>query len=157
MTIQEEMGIRHSMAEYIQRWIGVPYRYGGDDFSGFDCSGIIHEVLQAFGLEHRGFDCTAHDLFMSLKDNIVVGMPRMGDLVFWLDLDGDYATHVEMIVEITANHIFTCGASGGGQKTGYQKPEDEARRDAIRDNAYIKRNEIDYRGKNYKIASPFKE
>lgn len=157
MEALTELHIRHSMANYIQRWITTPGRWGGDDFSGLDCSGAIHETLQAYGLERRGYDCTANDLFRSLEDNIVKGMPREGDLVFWLDLDGDYATHVEMIVEVIGDHIFTCGASGVSKKTGYQKSEDEARRDAIRDNAYVMRNKIDYRGTNYKIVSPFKE
>lgn len=150
-----ELAIRQSMADYIQRWISTPGRWGGDDFSGFDCNGIIHEVLQAYGLEKRGYDSTAHNLFIKLKNKEILGMPRLGDLVFWFD-EG-VAIHVEMIVEIILDHIFTCGASGVRSTTGYQKPEDEARKDAIRDNAYIKRNEINYRGTNYKIFDPFKE
>lgn len=143
------------MADYMQRWITTPGKWGGDDFSGWDCSGIIHEVLQAYGLEKRGYDSTANDIYISLKDEIVIGMPKLGDLVFWFK-EG-MAVHVEMIVEIIGGQIFTCGASGVRSTTGYQKIENEAREDAIRDNAYVKRNDIDYRGSNYKIVDPFKE
>ena len=55
--------VREKMAWYISKWIGKPYIWGGDDFSGFDCSGLIHEALQAAGLENRGYDCTANELY----------------------------------------------------------------------------------------------
>ena len=148
MTPEEEQTIRHSMAEYIQRWITIPGKWGGDDFSGLDCSGIIHEVFQAYGLEKRGFDCTANDLFERLYPNVTYGMPRIGDLVFWFH--NHRAIHVEMVVEIINDRIFTCGASGVRSTT-------KTREDAILHNAYIKRNEIHYRTEDYKIINPFKE
>lgn len=30
--------------------IGIPYQYGGDDITGFDCSGFVHYVYDAFGI-----------------------------------------------------------------------------------------------------------
>jgi len=30
---------------------GLPYRYGGDDIDGFDCSGLVNYVYGCFGIE----------------------------------------------------------------------------------------------------------
>lgn len=32
-------------------WVGVPYVLGGDDRSGIDCSGLVQQVLGAFGID----------------------------------------------------------------------------------------------------------
>lgn len=135
-------------ANHIKLWLGIPYKWGGDDFSGFDCSGIIHEVLQAYGVEKRGFDSTAHDLYLIHKDNKIELQWRShpGCLVFWFN--NGKAIHVEMVVEVVSDHIFVIGASGGGRDT---KTKDKA----IERNAYIKQNKINYRGDNYKIVDPF--
>lgn len=31
--------------------VGLPYRYGGDDVDGFDCSGLVHYVFDSYGIE----------------------------------------------------------------------------------------------------------
>ena len=138
--------IRIAASKYCERWIGTFYKWGGDDPSGFDCNGVIHEALQAYGVEERGYDCTAHELYVNHKNNPITINPYPGCLVFWFK-DGK-AIHVEMITEIIQDMIFTTGASGGGSKTRTQA-------DAIQHNAYIKKNPIGYRGENYKIVDPF--
>ena len=142
-----------SASRYCELWIGTFYKWGGDDPSGFDCSGIIHEVLQAFGYEKRGFDCKAHDLYLRFKDNKVEDNYFEGCLVFWF-VDGK-AIHVEMItekvfIENGKSLVITTGASGGGSKT-------TSKENAILHNAYIKKNVIDYRGLNFKVVDPFKK
>ena len=148
MTKPEELTLRHEMVDYLAAWIGTPYTWGGDDFSGFDCSGLIHEVLQAHGLEDRGWDSNAHGLYLIHKQNKIEGMPQPGDLVFWFT-DGK-AKHVEMVYSVIPGFIFVIGASGGGSKT-------QTRNDAILHNAYVKKNLIDYRNPQpYKIVDLFR-
>ena len=33
-----------------QRYVGVPYRYGGMDMEGMDCSGLVNVVFSKFGV-----------------------------------------------------------------------------------------------------------
>jgi len=127
---------------YLKQWPGTPYLWGGDDFSGFDCSGLILEVLQSVGVLPHGIDMTAHSLYLRFKKN--PAKPGPGHLVFWFR-DGR-AIHVEMMV----NDMFTIGASGGGHKV-------KSIKDAIKYNAFVKMRPLEYRGANYKIVDPFKE
>ena len=112
---------------------------------GFDCSGLIHEVLQGVGLEHRGFDSTAANLYQQFKSK-TINKGYTGCLVFWwIWWQGEEKIiHVEMMID----DLFCIGASGGGSKTN-------AVEDAIRDNAFIKMNPIDYRGEQHYICDPF--
>ena len=141
--MNKQLGL--SAVSYLKHWIGTPYKWGGDDFSGFDCNGIMHEILQAYGVEKRGFDSTAHDLYLIHKDKQTT-QPHPGCLVFWFN--NGKATHVEMVSEIIGGHVFVMGASGGGSDTTTIEK-------AIKRNAYIKQNKIGYRGINFKIVDPF--
>lgn len=141
-----DFAIRFAAASYCEKWIGTFGKWGGDDPSGYDCSGIMHEVLQAWGVEKRGYDCTAHQLYLNHKDKRIEGKPYPGCLVFWFK-DGK-ATHVEMVTEVINEYISVTGASGVWSKTKTQA-------DAIQHNAYIKKNLIGYRGQNYKVIDPF--
>ena len=153
LTESQITELRHFAVEYLLSWRGTPYRYGGDDFSGFDCSGIIHEVLQACGLEIRGFDCTADELYRMHSTKKVFSLPPLGSLVFWFR--NNIAEHVEMVTRVIHNYVFTTGASGGGKNTGFKKDEPEARKDAILHNAYVKTNEYLYRKQAFRIVDPF--
>ena len=137
--------MRSRAVEYIKRWIGTPYIWGGDDFSGFDCSGLILEVLSAFGIVRRGFDTTAnglHDLLAERKCR----QPEKGYggcLVFW------YTNHRRMVhVAMMIDNEFMVHSAGGGSNI-------HSREDAIKYNAYVRIDHIDYRGANYIIVDPF--
>ena len=79
--------------------------------AGFDCSGLVVEVLQAVGVLPRG-DWTAEGL-RAMWSEVPEEMLSPMDLVFFLAADGR-ATHVEFVAEPTTLMI---GASGGGRLT----------------------------------------
>ena len=142
--IYETDFLRTQAVWYIKRFVGRPYSWGGDDpLGGFDCSGLIIEVLQSVGLIGIKEDETAHSLYLRLKaQQRILDKPRFGALIFWFK-DGK-ARHVAMLI----NEYQICEAGGGG-------PDTLTEEDAKRQNAYIRIRPLDYRGDNYKIIDPF--
>jgi len=117
---------------------GTWYTWGGDDPSGFDCSGVCIEILKSVGLLPRSFDATANGLMGMFNK---VPAPFEGCLVFWLS--GSRAHHVEYCLD----ELFSIGASGGGSHV-------KTLEDAIKANAWIKVRPI-ARGGIVHFANPF--
>ena len=143
-TLEYYSQLRDKAVDYLQRWIGTVYSWAGDDaIGGFDCSGLIVEVLQAVGLIPHKSDYSANALYGIFKDR-KRERGYKGCLVFWMNSTQDRMIHVEMMVD----DYHVVGASGGGSKT-------KTIADAIRDNAFVKMRPLGYRGLNYKICDPF--
>jgi len=136
--------LRNRAVEYLQRFIGLPYAWGGDDpVQGFDCSGLMVEVLQAVGIIPHNSDYTAAALYERFETG-AVDRGYAGCLVFWYS--GDKIIHVEMMVD----DLFCVGASGGGSKT-------KSIAAAIQHNAFVKMRPLSYRGDRFLICDPFRE
>ena len=106
-------------------FLGEPYRWGGDDpLAGFDCSGLMIEILRSVGCLPRGGDWTAAQLATHWPRTEAL---RPGCLLFWAS--GGAITHVEMVYQTAP--LLTIGASGGGSKT-------TDRAAAIAQDAYVK-------------------
>ena len=69
--------------------LGAPYRYGGADRRGFDCSGLVQYVYQRAGLR------VPRTTGAQLRNARPVPLPRIraGDLVFF-EIDGGKGRHV---------------------------------------------------------------
>lgn len=92
---------------------GLPYRWGGDDpGEGFDCSGMVIEILKSVGILPRAGDWTAQGLFNMFEDKVRLE-PQLGCLAFWHGADPGRIIHVEFCLDTK----HTMGASGGGSKT----------------------------------------
>lgn len=96
--------------DYVMRFVGLPYRWGGDDpIQGFDCSGLMLELLWSQGMG-PGVDTTAQGLreFYS-KSQLAIG--QFGALAFYGT--PQKATHVAFCL----NHLLMVEAGGGGSTT----------------------------------------
>lgn len=122
---------------------GRPYIWGGDDtMAGFDCSGLIVEVLKSVGeLPHSG-DWTASLLWQRYRMQRV-HRPRAGCLVF-------YGTASKIVhVEFCLNERHCIGASGGGSSTTTLAK-------AIQQNAFVKVRPIRRRSDIVGYVDPFR-
>ncbi len=106
----ESVGARAvSIAE---RYLGVPYRWGGADPSGFDCSGLVMYVYAQLGVHLPHFAAAQY------RDGRHVRMDqlRRGDLVFFDDLNhvGIYIGGGRFIhAPHTGDHVRISSLAGG--------------------------------------------
>ncbi len=108
----------------IKSYLGKPYRWGGDDPSGFDCSGLVLEGLKAAGKIKENVDMTADGIW-HFYNTRRTSEPRAGCLGFVFK--NGKAVHVVVCLD----RYFYIGADGGGR---HIKTEE----DAWRHNAFIK-------------------
>lgn len=47
---KRQVSLRESVVSRAERLIGIPYRFGGADISGFDCSGFVYYVFSREGI-----------------------------------------------------------------------------------------------------------
>jgi len=123
-------------------YLGTPYIWGGDDPSGFDCSGFVIECLKTAGLIKEREDMTADELLKRYTDNRV-NQPCKGALLFTVNKKGT-ATHVVICLD----RYFQIGASGGTKRTNN-------RQESWRDNAYVKIRPIRFDRQSYIVVDPF--
>ncbi len=110
--------------DYAMSFVGLPYRWGGDDpVAGFDCSGLVIELMQSAGILPHEFDANAHGLWE--RFTAVVTEPVFGALAFYGKLPD--VTHIAFCL----TPDLKLEAGGGGSHT-------ITRQDAIDQNAYIK-------------------
>jgi len=127
--------------DYIKRFIGLPYKWAGDDsMEGFDCSGLAVEFLQCVGLIAEKSDYTANALYQMFSD-LKIGDPRKGALVF-------YGVRTAYHVGICIDRSFMIEAGGGDSKT-------KTREDAIKQNAFVRIRLIHSRPNILGFLDPF--
>jgi cell wall-associated NlpC family hydrolase len=81
------------LAEFALGFRGVPYRLGGDDPSGFDCSGLVHYVFAQYGVLVPRVVEDQYQVGEKVKTKDI----KPGDLIFF-STKGPGASHVAIAV-----------------------------------------------------------
>jgi len=142
--LSKEQARRKRAVEYIQKFIGKPYIYGGQGPDGFCCSGLVVATLRAVGKLKTKEDLSSRSLYERFHETREPTMPYAGCLVFWPKRGK--ITHVAMLID----NQFIVEAGAGDSETLTAE-------DAARDDAMVRMRELDYRGKGYRLVDPFKE
>ena len=86
--------LRNELVDTVRRYLGVPYRWGGETVKGFDCSGLAMVCYRLNGL----------NLPRNSRSQFRAGRPvtrqqlQKGDLVFFATKGGRRVTHVGMYI-----------------------------------------------------------
>lgn len=96
-------GIRKSVINDAENYIGTPYKYAGNTASGFDCSGLVCKVFDEnkIKLPRRSADQA------NAGKSINISEAKPGDLLFFATAGGSSVTHVGIVHEIFGNGEIT--------------------------------------------------
>jgi cell wall-associated NlpC family hydrolase len=88
-----------------ERFVGVPYLWGGKTRFGIDCSGLVQTALQAAGrVCPRDSDMQEAELGQKLEGADLIDALERGDLVFWKGHVG-VMTDGFMLLHANAHHM----------------------------------------------------
>ncbi len=97
-----------TLISYAMSFLGKPYIWGGEGPNGYDCSGLVQEILRSVGEDPKG-DQTAQDLFNYFKT--YADKPSPGALVFY-GKGINHITHIAFVID-----HFRVVEAGGGDHT----------------------------------------
>jgi cell wall-associated NlpC family hydrolase len=123
------------------QFLNLPYIWGGDDFKGYDCSGLVQELYAMLGIDPRG-DQTAQVLYNYFKGRSTPHRRGVGALVFY----GSSPTRISHVGMMIGEDVMI-EAGGGGSRTNDAG-------DAARDNAFVRVRPIDRRSDMIAVLYP---
>ena len=96
------------LVETAKQYLGTPYVWGGMSESGFDCSGFVNYVYDAYGVD---LERVAQSIYSKNGTYVEKSDLRAGDLVFF-GYSGTSITHVGMYI---GGGQFIHASSGSGK------------------------------------------
>jgi len=74
----------------IESFLGAPYLWGGNDRNGIDCSGLVKQVYDVYGIELPRTSAMQSEYGIKVPKHALLP----GDLVFFGETKNDSVTHV---------------------------------------------------------------
>ncbi|MGV4414073.1 C40 family peptidase [Chryseobacterium sp. T1] len=89
-------GNRNSIVKGANQYMGVPYKYGGNTKTGFDCSGLVVKVFDenSYKMPRRSSDQGSAGSSVRIED------VKPGDLLFFATSGGSTISHVGIVNNI---------------------------------------------------------
>lgn len=101
--------------ETAHSFLDVPYRYGGSDRSGMDCSGLISQIYPSYFASNERM--TTHTQLKRLEErgdeNIGVDQLQPGDVAYLKGKHGMHAVFVEDVIQSDHRPVKIIAASAG--------------------------------------------
>lgn len=114
------------LLDYAMHFVDQPYRWGGESpLRGFDCSGLVQEILKSAGEDPAG-DQTAQALYDHFEKNGHYGLCNAGCIAFF-GKDALHVTHVGFCID-----PYRMIEAGGGDSSV------KTRTDAEEKNAFVR-------------------
>jgi probable lipoprotein NlpC len=114
---------RSSIIKYAERFNGVPYKWGGEDSTGLDCSGFVLTVMRKFG---QSFNHGAKDQ-SELGRQVNREELKQGDLVFFgkrYETGRCKIDHVAIVHETDKDKLVVIHCTSKGVNIQEMKPNE---------------------------------
>ena len=133
------------LRDYALKFVGQPYKWGGDDpIEGYDCSGLVIELLTATGVFPYGYDATSRQIMIDLiaKGAQKVNTPHFGSICFY-GKNPDAITHVSFAMD--KDTVIEAGGGGSANTT---------KEVAAKTNAFVRLRPITFRKDLLVVCNP---
>ncbi len=131
------------LVAYARRFVGIPYIFGGNNpIRGFDCSGLVCELMKRQGILKWNEDLSSQMLFDRVKIEGNYDVSRAGSLAFY-GKGPEKIVHVGILVDSE-----TMIEAGGGDRSTLSVTDAEER------NAFVRERPVNYRRDLFAVIMP---
>lgn len=85
-----------------EKYLGTPYRFGGNDRKGLDCSGLMKLSFSKINLNLPRVSREQASIGRDVRKSQILP----GDLVFFANSGGRKITHVGLVTKVSAGEIY---------------------------------------------------
>lgn len=110
------------------QYLGTPYKWGGNNYDGFDCSGLALKVLHDVGVTLP--DMTSQDLYNFCKKNNYSEVIKQCNSLLFFGKSESEITHVAISIGQVENVWLMIEAGGAGSNSLNMTKEELAEKDA---------------------------